>query len=267
MRDEFAKCEIKTSVFSGRKPPAGNYCSLIDLDLAAAPPPPSTKERAASALQVAEAALKAKPDDLKARFARAYAYFLFGENQKAIDDVDAVIKSKSPQETVAYQLRAIADARLGHKDQARADLEKFQKSMSGKSISLYLALIVAAELGEGTDQAVDTLETALKKQPQDSGLHYDAACAYALASQAVARKDQARSNSLSERAPNLLRTAIQNGYANYRHMQEDADLDPIRDLPAFADIMKPLHLDRSYAAVWTGDSRFEVSPLLGLDPP
>src|SRR5208337_2894012 len=26
MRDEFAKCEIKTSVFSGRKPPAGNYC-------------------------------------------------------------------------------------------------------------------------------------------------------------------------------------------------------------------------------------------------
>ena len=35
--------------------------SLIDLDLTAAPPPPSTKERAASALQAAEAALKAKP--------------------------------------------------------------------------------------------------------------------------------------------------------------------------------------------------------------
>ena len=45
--------------------------SLIDLDLTAAPPPPSTKERAASALQVAEAALKAKPDDLNARFGRA----------------------------------------------------------------------------------------------------------------------------------------------------------------------------------------------------
>ena len=45
--------------------------SLIDLDLTAAPPPPSTKERAASALQAAEAALKAKPDDLNARFGRA----------------------------------------------------------------------------------------------------------------------------------------------------------------------------------------------------
>ena len=50
-------------------------------------------------------------------------------------------------------------------------------------------------------------------------------------------------------------------------MQEDADLDPLRDLPAFAEIMKAGHLDRSYAAVWTGDFRFEASPLFGLDPP
>ena len=72
--------------------------------------------------------------------------------------------------------------------------------------------------------------------------------------------------SLSERALSLLRKAIENGYADYRHMQEDADLDPLRELPAFADIMKAGHLDRSYAAVWTGDFRFEASPILGLDP-
>ncbi len=240
--------------------------SLIDLDLTAAPPPPSTKERATSALQVAEAALKAKPDNLNARFARAYAYFQLGENQKAIDDLNAVIE-KAPQFAFAYQYRAIAHARLGHKDQARADLEKFQKgNASGETQKLYLAVIVAAELGEGTDQAFESLEAALKKQPQDSGLYYDAACAYALASQAVARKDQARSTSLSERALSLLRKAIQNGYSDYNHMQEDADLDPLRQLPAFADLMKPGNLDRSYAAVWMGDFRFEASPLLGLDP-
>ena len=238
--------------------------SLIDLDLAAAPPPPSTKERATSALQVAEAALKAKPDDLNARFGRATAHFQLGESQKAIDDLNAVIE-KAPQAIVAYRFRAIAHARLGHKDQARADLEKFQKSISGASISLYLALIVAAELGEGSDQAVDTLETALKKQPHDSALHWNAACAYSQASHAVARKDQAKSKSLSERALSLLRKAIQNGYADYKHMQEAVDLDPCRDLPAFADIMKAGHLDRSYAAVWAGDFRFEASPIFGLD--
>ena len=217
------------------------------------------------ALQAAEAALKANPDDLNARLAQASAHLQLGESQKAIDDLDAVIK-KSPQQTQAYQFRAIAHARLGRKDQARADLEKFEIGNGSESQKLYLAVIVAAELGEGTDEALERLEAALKEQPQDSDLHYDAACAYALASRAVARKDQARSQSLSERALGLLRKAIENGYADYRHMQEDADLDPIRELPAFADIMKAGHLDRSYAAVWTGDFRFEASPLLGLDP-
>src|SRR5208337_4522424 len=63
-----------------------------------------------------------------------------------------------------------------------------------------------------------------------------------------------------ERAIRLLRTAIQNGYSDYNHMQEDSDLDPLRELPAFAVIMKAGHLDRSYAAVWAGDFRFEASP-------
>jgi formylglycine-generating enzyme required for sulfatase activity/predicted transcriptional regulator len=238
--------------------------SLIDLDLTAAPPPPSTKERAASALQVAEAALKAKPDDLNARLARASAYFQLGENMKAIDDFNAVIE-KAPA-LVAYQFRAIAHARQGHKDQARADQERFQKGDSTESTRLYLAVVVAAELGEGTDQAFEKLDAALQKQPQDAGLHYDAARAYALAFQAVARKDQARGKSLSERALSLLRKAFENGYANYKHMQEDVDLDSLRNLPAFADIMKPGHLDRSYAAVWRGDFRFEASPIFGLDP-
>ena len=239
--------------------------SLIDLDLAAEPPPPSTKERAASALQAAEATLQAKPDDLKARSYRANAYFQRGESQKAIDDLNAVIK-KAPQTTVAYQPRALAHARLGHKDEALADLAQFQKGDSTESSRLYLAVVVAAELGEGTDQAFEKLEAALQKQPQDAGLHYDAACAYALASQPLAKKDPTKGRDRAERAIHLLRTAIQNGYADYRHMQEDADLDPLRQLPAFADIMEAGHLDRSYTAVWMGEFRFEASPLLGLDP-
>ena len=127
--------------------------SLIDLDLAAEPPPPSTKERAASALQAAEATLQAKPDDLKTRSDRANAYFQRGESQKAIDDLNAVIK-KAPQTTVAYQPRALAHARLCHKDEALADLVQFQKGDSTESSRLYLAVVVAAELGEGADRAL-----------------------------------------------------------------------------------------------------------------
>ena len=125
---------------------------------------------------------------------------------------------------------------------------------------------MAAELGEGVDQAFEKLDAALKNQPRDSGLHYDAACAYALASQTLARKDPARGRDRAERAIRLLQTAIQNGYADYNHMQEDADLDPIRDLPAFAEIMKAGHLDRSYAAVWSGQAGDEAITIVGLDP-
>src|SRR5262249_61037278 len=123
----------------------------------------------------------------------------------------------------AYRFRAIAHARLGRKDQARADLERFEIGSGSEGQELSLAVIVAAELGEGTDQALQALEAGLKKQLQDSDLHYEAACAYALASRVLAGKDQAKSRDLSERAICLLRTAIGNGYADYQKMQEDAD--------------------------------------------
>jgi formylglycine-generating enzyme required for sulfatase activity len=160
----------------------------------------------------------------------------------------------------AYQLRAIAHARLGHKDQAKADLNRYEKGNATDSQKLYLAVIVAGELDEGLDKALESLEAAIKRQPQDSGLHYDAACA--LASQALAQKDRAKGRKFADRAIHLLRTAIQNGYADFKHMQEDSDLDPLRELPPFAEI---LHSDRSYTAVWSGDL-FEASPLFGLDP-
>ncbi len=200
-----------------------------------------------------------------ARIAQASAHLRLGESQKVIDELDAVIK-KSPEQTQAYQYRAIAHARLGRKDQARTDLERFRIGNQSESQKLYLAVVVATELDEGSDAAFERLDATLKMTPGDSGLQYDAACVYAVASQVVARKDQARSKPLSERALSLLRSAIENGYTDYGHMQEDADFDPIRDLPAFAEIMKPLHPDRSYAAVWTGDVPFEAIPLFGVDP-
>ena len=57
---------------------------------------------------------------------------------------------------------------------------------------------MAAELGEGTDKALEALETALEKQPEDANLRYDAARAFALASQA-GRQDRTRRRAVSWR--------------------------------------------------------------------
>jgi hypothetical protein len=49
-------------------------------------------------------------------------------------------------------------------------------------------------------------------------------------------------------------------------MDEDADLDPIRDEPAYGQIMKAGHPDRRYANVWETDANFEAIAIYGLDP-
>ena len=125
---------------------------------------------------------------------------------------------------------------------------------------------MAAELGEGADKAFETLEAAIKKQPEDADLRYDAARAFSLASRAVSRSDKAKGRQLAERCLQLLREAIKNDDADFGKMDEDADLDPIRDDPAFAEIMKAGHPDRRYAAVWSSDASFEATSIYGLDP-
>ncbi len=217
--------------------------TLVDLSVGGAAAPATTRDRASVALQTAEASLKAKPDDPAALFARASACLELGDYNKAIGDLDAVLK-QAPQLANAVQLRSIARARLGQKAEARADLAQFQKSNSDQSTKLYLSVIVAAALGEGVDQAFAELEAALKSQPKDLNLAYNAAYAYALASQAIGGKNQTKRQPLAGRAIGLLKAAIASGYSDFKHMQEDADLDPIRSLAEFGEIMKAGHVDR-----------------------
>ena len=74
---------------------------------------------------------------------------------------------------------------------------------------------MAAELGEGTDKALETLEAAIKKQPKDADLRYDAARAFSLASRLSPGRTRRRSKSLSERSLSLLREAVENDDADF----------------------------------------------------
>ncbi len=210
--------------------------------------------------------LKAKPDDLDARLARAMANFRLGENQKALDDLHVVV-AKNPEAVSAKQHRVIAQARLGNKQAAKSELEKFQKGNSPESAKLYLAAVLSAELGEGADKAFEALEAAIKKQPNYAELRYDAARAFSLASESISRSDKAKGRQLAERCLQLLKETVKNDDADFGKMDEDADLDTIRGDPAFADIMKAGHPERRYAAAWSSDATgFESTSIYGLEP-
>ncbi len=239
---------------------------LIDLAVSGAGKSQPVRERAQADFQIAEKKLKAKPDDLDARLSRAMANFRLGESQKALDDLQVVV-GKNPDAMSAKQYRVISLARLAKKQDAKTELEKFQKGDAPERFRLYLGAVLAAELGEGADKAFETLEAAIQKQPKDAELRYEAARAFSLASKAITGSDKAKGRQLAERSFQLLKEAIENDDADFAKMDLDADLDPIRDDPAFAEMMKAGHPDRRYAAAWSSDATgFESVSIHGLDP-
>jgi formylglycine-generating enzyme required for sulfatase activity len=238
---------------------------LMDVVISGASKPRSIRERAQAVLEIVDRKLRTKPDDVDARQSRAMANLRLEENQKALDDLQFAIE-KHPESLSAKKYRVIALARIGKKQDAQSELAKFQKEEAPESSKLYLVAVVAAELGEGADKALGTLEAAIKKQPKDAELRYDAACAFSLASKTISRSDKAKGRQLAERSLQLLGEAVKNDDADFGKMDEDADLDPIRDEPAFAEIMKAGHPERSYAAVWNSDVSLEAISLYGFDP-
>jgi serine/threonine protein kinase/formylglycine-generating enzyme required for sulfatase activity/tetratricopeptide (TPR) repeat protein len=238
---------------------------LLDVAVSAANPPRTTEERARSALERADKTLKAKPDDLDARRARAAAHLRLGETAKALDDFKALI-AKDKDDVDALQYRAIALARIGKKPEALTELANLQKADAPERSKLVLAAVLAAELGEGTEKALAALDAAIAKQPQDATLRYDAARAFSMAAKAITRSDQEQSRKWADRALGLLQEVVQDGEADFGRIDDEPAFDPIREAPGFVEVIKAGHPERRYAAVWSSDGRFEATPIYGTDP-
>ena len=110
----------------------------------------------------AERALKAKPDDLDARFRGPRPIVQLGEDRKALDDLDAM-SSRRPRSRPRPQYRAIVDARLGRKKEALDDWRSSERETPRRTPGSTSAVVVAAELAEGRDEACARLESALKR--------------------------------------------------------------------------------------------------------
>jgi formylglycine-generating enzyme required for sulfatase activity/tetratricopeptide (TPR) repeat protein len=238
---------------------------VIDVALSPAGAARSAQERSRAALARAEKALKARPDDDAAPRARALARLRLGEPAQSLADWSALL-AKDKHDTDALAHRAIALARLGKKDEARADLAALEKANAPDQVRRFVALAVAAELGEGFEKVTGEIERDLTKNADDWELRSAAARGFALASTALAKKDKTRGHETAARAVKLLQDAVQRGDADFGRMDDDVALDPIRDAAAFAELMKPGHPDRRYAAVWSTQATAESLSLDGLSP-
>lgn len=90
------------------------------------------------------------------------------------------------------------------------------------------------------EEAIDWMDQLIAKEPMDGGHWYDKACLYG------------RMGDL-EGSLSALDTALQRGYREFRHMEDDDDMDPIRNLPRFKELVE----DYRFAATHT---MIEVEP-------
>ncbi|MGA2033480.1 MAG: SUMF1/EgtB/PvdO family nonheme iron enzyme, partial [Thermoguttaceae bacterium] len=236
----------------------------VDVRISQAGPVLDTKQRFTQQLNDAEKELQAKSDNRNARLQRAEACLHLGDDTKALEDLSWLI-SKSPQVAVFFQYRAIAYARLEKPKEARDDLAKFKELTADPSEKIYLDVVISACLGEDAE-AVKRLEAVLVANGAESGLSYNAACAYSLASRIVAKKDADKAKSYADRAVSLLKDAVASGDVDYLHMQSDPDLDPLLEHPGFLKILKGGKLDRRYTAIWFASEALTSTEVHGLDP-
>jgi serine/threonine protein kinase/formylglycine-generating enzyme required for sulfatase activity/tetratricopeptide (TPR) repeat protein len=224
-------------------------------------------ERAREAKDCALRQLQARPGDLDSRATRAIALLRLGETEEAIKDLDYLIGASKDGGGFLPD-RAIAYARRGRKSEASRDLETIRAAYLPEHIKLFTAAVVAAELGDGAGErkAIEALDEAVRREPDNSELRYEAARAFSLAARAVAQRDQAQSVTLKDRALELLEKLVHENEAVFGKLDEDAALDPLRDAPAISKLMDRARSDRRYAAIRSSDARYESVIEDGIDP-
>lgn len=165
----------------------------------------------------------------------AYAYVNRAEDlmaahrfEKALEDYNTAEVIVPSLEESAYFLMKKGDAnRLSGKLKEAEDnyermllLEK-DSALNGKSWTPF------AYSGLGNrEKALETMQYIVDNDTTDiSGNLYNQACVYARLS-------------MNEEAMETLKKAEENGYDNYVHIREDYDLDPLRDIPEFQELIR-----------------------------
>lgn len=162
-----------------------------------------------------------------------------GQHARAIEEFEAAHRVR-PDEFQAMSLAANAADSLG--DKARGDaLTRLALPSALAEIAadpengraLYLAAGMQVRLGD-VEGARRNLEIALRLQPDDFGTLYNAACTYTCLGD-------------TENALDMLDRAVSVGHGFREWIEHDPDLDPLRALPRYREIMERLNADRHAA--------------------
>ncbi len=182
------------------------------------------------AVQLVMRAIERKPDCDGAWSILGRAYFAAGRYEEAATFVDRAIEGNGDDYNV-YSPFTNSLERLGRKKEAeqlqsrmgvvlRQQLEREPEDVRARVL---LAVMLAGH-GDGADEAVRHLQTAVALRPRDTNTLYNAACTYGV----LKRKSEALET---------VKKALAAGYGNLDWMAKDPDLDCLHDDPEFRKLV------------------------------
>lgn len=158
-----------------------------------------------------------------------YGYYQRGFFKDNIGDVDGAIEDYStaiylePSYAYAYCGRGDMNARKGDKNAAISDYQKviqLDTVPANSSCAQYAYL----QLGK-KEEAIAFMDRVIAQDTTDAGNYYDAACLYS------------RMGEL-EKSIEFLQTAFEKGYRRFAHLEMDDDLDAIREVPKYKELIQ-----------------------------
>ncbi|HET9819436.1 MAG TPA: tetratricopeptide repeat protein [Rhodanobacteraceae bacterium] len=179
-----------------------------------------------------ERAVELDPELYEAHYYFGRHCYARGQYTRAIEEFEAAHRVR-PDEFQAISLASNAADSLG--DKARGDMlvrltlpsalaEIAADPENGRA--LYLAAGMQVRLGD-IEGGRRNIETALRLQPDDFGTLYNAACTYTHMGD-------------NERALDLLDRAVSTGHGFREWIENDSDLDNLRELPRYREIVARL---------------------------
>lgn len=161
------------------------------------------------------------PEDASGYYKLAFLNKFIGRYDDAVDKItDAITLTK---DYAPYLMeRGVIYEKMGKKDLALQDYASVIKTdtVLEKSSIRHFAL-----LRSGREQEAVTWLNKMVVMFPGSGIYYDAACFYSIIND-------------SKTAISYLKEALNNGYREFAHIRNDFDLDNIRKLPEFKELIR-----------------------------
>lgn len=178
-----------------------------------------------SAISTMDEYVKKRPDRSYSYRERAMVKMYNKQYEDALEDLDLAV-TLAPKSMRCYYCRARIYDMLGKKDKAEADYKKVLEldPERNRSSETYYTLALLGKKDEA-----EKVMSEFYKDDQDleekSNVYYNKACFYSL----VGKTDEAIEN---------LKKSLENGWRDFSHIGYDPDLENIRELPKFKELIK-----------------------------